>query len=611
MWLKAATTVLVLAMAEGGIEPGNGVVLKDPLAAMTRFAADVKGVRTAETVEGRRLSAIEIQRHFLELAERHVDAPFMPDWAFDACKVWRATLDDAAAGPDAVARTLDWGIKLALFREHAKRAGFSWDALAFWTGIADDLQNALREHQPDSEVPLVEVTRTVLLADSPILDTVRRLTPLVREQGDSWDRFEEFLNLRADLFALDVRYSQLGDGGVFAALDRRGVLTHHAPGVDRIDEATTAPPQFGRARLRGEAIAALHAAGKSVVCDWEGVWDYNRKLMLDLDDPFAAEPAWRPFEPEVEDHAGGQSLMMTHLLSRVLRQYDRGQYEEAAALLAHVRRHVDSLSPHQRSELARLTAWVQGRRGQLDGIDALREIHGDEPASLAVLGEFVCGFRYRGLRPQREIEPWLDRVERAVAANPEGDVVSAATSRSHAAAHHLRRGRPRKALLALLDLKRSPIFATLHAHVQARILADLGDAYRVLGYKAKAERAVDDADALQREHHFEGDRAELTLAHRAKLLRDEPERALPILAEARGTMIALRNRIGETRVLLLECRLSRDPELHESARQRILSLRESVPALSRCDLLDHILSHWTEWTSGDMIEGERDWFWNL
>src|SRR4029077_17556265 len=90
-----------------------------------------------------RLTAIAIQRHYLTRAEAHVSDPFMPPWAGEVCDRWRAVLDALSAGWESAATSLDWAIKLALYREQARRSGLDWESLRTWTGVAARLTAAL------------------------------------------------------------------------------------------------------------------------------------------------------------------------------------------------------------------------------------------------------------------------------------------------------------------------------------------------------------------------------------------------------------------------------------------------------------------------------------
>ncbi len=231
-YLKVGTTALVLAMAEAGLKPGNDVCLHGPLEAMRRFARDETCTVKARAANGHHLSAIEIQRHYLEFAERHADRDFMPPWTGDVTARWRAMLDRLAAGaPDSVATVLDWAIKLALYRRQVLRRGLRWG----------------------SSLPV---------------------------------------GVGQQLCEMDTRFGQLGERGIFAAMDRAGVLDHHLPEVDRIDEAMVEPPALGRARLRGLWVKRLSDKPARSRCDWSSVTDAQHRRLLDLSDPFETEERW-------------------------------------------------------------------------------------------------------------------------------------------------------------------------------------------------------------------------------------------------------------------------------------------------------------------------------
>jgi hypothetical protein len=288
-WLKVGTTALVVAMAEAGLRPGDAVEIRDPINAMRDFSKDTKCERTVETVGKKWLTALEIQCHYLELAEKHVRARFMPSWAEDVCREWRRALNSLVESSSEMETTLDWAIKWALYREHARSRGVEWETLVRWNSILSRLGHALEDkgyyHRPIT-------VSFVLGPDSPVRDDVERLTPFVRERGLRWDDLNAVLSLRQELFEIDTRFNQLVGEGIFAGLDRAGALTHHLDGVDRIEEAVTEPPAGTRARIRGEAIRRLsRVAGKSKT-DWTGVWDFETGRFLDLSDPFEKHERW-------------------------------------------------------------------------------------------------------------------------------------------------------------------------------------------------------------------------------------------------------------------------------------------------------------------------------
>lgn len=289
-WLKTGATALVVAMIEAGVSPGDGVELRAPVAAMRVFAGDPTCVAVAETVRGKRRTAIAIQRHYLSRAEAHVGDAFMPPWAAEVCRRWRGVLDCLESDVQSVTTTLDWAIKLALYKERVRRRGLAWESLALWTRVADRLCAALARTD-DRNKPLT--AELVLRANGPVADEVARLTPFVRDNGLSWNCFGAFLDVRQELFEIDTRFGQLGDNGIFAALDAAGVLAHHVDGVDDIEHAVSNPPSIGRARVRGEVVRQLSGSNDPYECDWQGVWDRQNGRVIDLSDPFACVSDWK------------------------------------------------------------------------------------------------------------------------------------------------------------------------------------------------------------------------------------------------------------------------------------------------------------------------------
>ncbi|MEJ2721690.1 MAG: proteasome accessory factor PafA2 family protein [bacterium] len=77
-WLRVGTTAIVVAMIDAGLSPGRAVQLRAPLEALRAFVSDPDCRITAETGDGRRLTALNIQRHYLSLAEANLDSSWMP-----------------------------------------------------------------------------------------------------------------------------------------------------------------------------------------------------------------------------------------------------------------------------------------------------------------------------------------------------------------------------------------------------------------------------------------------------------------------------------------------------------------------------------------------------
>ena len=290
IWLKVGTTALVVALIEADLRPGDAVELRHPLMAMQCFAGDPTCKATATSVKGEELPAITIQRHYLELAEKHRDAPWMPPWAKEVCKGWRAILDQLEQAPVSVSTVLDWGIKLSLYSNHCCSRRVEWKSLPDWTYVLRRFQEALARTTGGVQQVRVE---HLLSKDSPVADEVKALTPFIRQHGLTWDGLRPFVDLRRELFEIDTRFGQVGGRGIFGSLDQAGVLTHRMTKANRIEQAMTNPPSGGRAQIRGQTVRQLASDKGQYLCDWTGVWEPAGRQLLDLGDPFSNEARWK------------------------------------------------------------------------------------------------------------------------------------------------------------------------------------------------------------------------------------------------------------------------------------------------------------------------------
>ena len=110
---------------------------------MQTFAADPQCKATALTAAGKGITARMIQRHYLEQAERDLGKGFMPPWAPEVCRQWRAMLNRLAGTTQSVAANLDWAIKLAIFRDWTEQNGIAWKSLSDWAHVMGRLVAAL------------------------------------------------------------------------------------------------------------------------------------------------------------------------------------------------------------------------------------------------------------------------------------------------------------------------------------------------------------------------------------------------------------------------------------------------------------------------------------
>jgi proteasome accessory factor A len=296
-FLKVGVTALIVAMADAGLAPGGTVQLADPLAAMQSVAADVTCKKPLRMADGRLMSAIEIQRHYLRQAEAHLGASFMPVWAAEVCSRWGEILDRLEDAPGSVEKTLDWSIKHALYANHARSLNIRWEALPVLNRAIGQLSAALCARKgSENAMPLesaIEPRRWMP-------KEVTSLEPLLRTNGLGLEDLRRLLGFRQKFFEIDTRFGQLGSNGIFQSLDLAGVLEHRISGVDNIEQAVAEPPASGRARIRGQVIQRLSGTS-DVRCDWQSVINFGEGQVLRISDPFTSEESWTPLTRELDD----------------------------------------------------------------------------------------------------------------------------------------------------------------------------------------------------------------------------------------------------------------------------------------------------------------------
>jgi Pup amidohydrolase len=125
-YLKVGTTSLVLAMIEGRFL-GNDLAMEEPVEALQAISHDPSLTHLVRLRDGRRMTAIEVQRCYLDLAEKFVDERGdVDDQTRDVLGKWAEVLDDLAVDPMRCADRLDWPAKLRLLEGYRSRDGLGW-----------------------------------------------------------------------------------------------------------------------------------------------------------------------------------------------------------------------------------------------------------------------------------------------------------------------------------------------------------------------------------------------------------------------------------------------------------------------------------------------------
>jgi proteasome accessory factor A len=122
--LKVGTTAMVLNLLEQKIFPRD-VGLGDPVWALKVISRDPTFCWILERKNGRTISAIDIQRRYLELAERHLSGmDEESDWVL---REWVRTLDDLERDPMSLGDRLDWVAKKWMLDLFVASEGVNWN----------------------------------------------------------------------------------------------------------------------------------------------------------------------------------------------------------------------------------------------------------------------------------------------------------------------------------------------------------------------------------------------------------------------------------------------------------------------------------------------------
>ncbi|MFC5678694.1 depupylase/deamidase Dop [Aeromicrobium endophyticum] len=126
IYLKHGTTSLVLAMIEAGFITGS-LELARPVRAVHDISHDPTLTQRVELADGRSLTALEVQREYLELAKAFVAQQGSDEQTDDVLRRWESVLDRLARDPMECVRELDWVAKLALLERYRERDSLDWD----------------------------------------------------------------------------------------------------------------------------------------------------------------------------------------------------------------------------------------------------------------------------------------------------------------------------------------------------------------------------------------------------------------------------------------------------------------------------------------------------
>src|SRR5438270_678517 len=123
--LKIGTTSLVLDLVEEGLAPVD-VCLDDAVRTLQSVSRDATWRWLVKRIDGRTIPAVDMQRLFLEAAQRHLSGRDVEtDWIL---REWEYVLAGLELDPRSLADRVDWVAKRRLLEMYMEAEEVAWDA---------------------------------------------------------------------------------------------------------------------------------------------------------------------------------------------------------------------------------------------------------------------------------------------------------------------------------------------------------------------------------------------------------------------------------------------------------------------------------------------------
>jgi len=124
LFLKLGTTSIVLKMIEDAFLPDFSLV--NPVAAIHDVSRDVSLTAHVALTDGRKMTALQLQWEYLELARKYVDREDDTPENREVVERWEVVLRGLQTDPRTLSAQLDWVAKLRLLEGYRERDGLAW-----------------------------------------------------------------------------------------------------------------------------------------------------------------------------------------------------------------------------------------------------------------------------------------------------------------------------------------------------------------------------------------------------------------------------------------------------------------------------------------------------
>ncbi|GIX06279.1 MAG: Pup--protein ligase [Candidatus Poribacteria bacterium] len=125
-YLKVGTTALILRMIEEGALDKR-LELRESVRAIMQISEDLECKRELELQNGKRMTAVQVQREYWEAAAQYYqreDDPFIQD----VLQKWDFVLTGLETDPESLDRHLDWVAKKKIIEQYVRSRKLDWDS---------------------------------------------------------------------------------------------------------------------------------------------------------------------------------------------------------------------------------------------------------------------------------------------------------------------------------------------------------------------------------------------------------------------------------------------------------------------------------------------------
>jgi proteasome accessory factor A len=279
-YLKVGTTQLLLHMLEDNFIKGE-LVLHSPIDAMRAVSRDLTFTLPLELADGRKMTALEIQEWYLDLAYRYLEERGGSDEQYAVLEAWDDVLSMLPDEWEKLATRLDWAIKRRFLERSVQAQGTDWETIAAWQAVIERAEQG-------------EVARS-----------------LAQQHKLAWADFQRQRDLYFALRRLDLQYHDIrsdasqGEIGLFYHLQQRGAIERLVTD-EEIAHLISSPPPETRAWFRGQCIGRF--ADQVVAADWNRLtfaqshMPFHSHNQLELSDPRrGAEAAMAEIWPQLQN----------------------------------------------------------------------------------------------------------------------------------------------------------------------------------------------------------------------------------------------------------------------------------------------------------------------